>query len=161
MITKIKLDLYAIMIYHSANFKSMHPFESYWGEAISLPYILPQQQKLCRKRAVTWPKFWIWLPISNLTCILQWYILLQISIKSMHPCKSYWSETNINTPTKTKSKKVHNSAKIWRMITNTPWPVFYGDTKLCKVWMKSMHPFKCYWAETTLQMLWAETNNKN
>ena len=34
----------------------------------------------------------------------------------MHPYKSYWVETNINT-TKTKSKKGDNSAKILRMIT--------------------------------------------
>ena len=36
----------------------------------------------------------------------------------MHPCKSYWVQTIINTPTKTKSKKGHNSAKILPMITN-------------------------------------------
>ena len=35
------------------------------------------QQKLSRKRAITLPKFCGWLLISNLTCILQWYILLQ------------------------------------------------------------------------------------
>ena len=39
-------------------------------------------------------------------------------IKSIHLCESYWAETNINTPTKTKSKKVHNLARIWRIITN-------------------------------------------
>ena len=36
----------------------------------------------------------------------------------MHPCKSNWAETNINTSTKTKSKKGYNSAKILPTITN-------------------------------------------
>ena len=31
--------------------------------------------------------------------------------------QNYWAEANINTPTKTKSKKGHNSAKMLRMIT--------------------------------------------
>ena len=35
----------------------------------------PQQQKLSRKRAITQPKFGEWLPISNLTCILQYKLL--------------------------------------------------------------------------------------
>ena len=57
--------------HYKLRLKSMHPFKSYWGETISLPRILPQQQKLSLKRAITWPKFCGWLPISNLTCILQ------------------------------------------------------------------------------------------
>ena len=38
----------------------------------------------------------------------------------MHPCKSYWAETNINTPTKTKSKKGHTLPKFgrWLPISN-------------------------------------------
>ena len=36
-----------------------------------------EQQKLSRKRAITQPKFGGWLPISNLTCILQWNKVLQ------------------------------------------------------------------------------------
>ena len=150
-----------------------------WGETISLPCILPQQQKLSRKKTITWSKFCEWLPISNLTCILQWYILLQIfnrinaslqkllsgnqyqhtnkakskkahnsakilqmisnieldlhftmiylsaNLESMHPCKSYWSETNINTPTKSRSKKGHISDKIWRMITNIDLDLYF------------------------------------
>ena len=55
----------------------MHLVKSYWKETISLPGILSQQQKLSRNRAITWPNFRGRLPISNLTCILQWYILLQ------------------------------------------------------------------------------------
>ena len=50
--------------------KSMHPFKSYWAETISLPCILPQQQKLSQKRAKIWPKFWGWLSILNLTCTM-------------------------------------------------------------------------------------------
>ena len=33
------------------------------------------------------------------------------------------------------------------MITNIERPEFYSDIKFCKVWMKSMHAFKSYWAE--------------
>ena len=43
----------------------------------------------------------------------------------MHPGKSYWSETNINTPTKIKSKKGHNSAKIWRIITDIELDLYF------------------------------------
>ena len=43
----------------------------------------------------------------------------------MHPCKSYWAETNINTPTKTKSKKGHNSDKILRMIINIELDLYF------------------------------------
>ena len=53
--------------------ESMHPCKSYWMET----NILTQQQKLSPKRAITQPKFGGQLPISNLTCILQWYKLLQ------------------------------------------------------------------------------------
>ena len=28
------------------------------------------------------------------------------------------------------------------------WPVFYSDIKFCKIWMKSIQPFKSYWTET-------------
>ena len=38
-----------------------------------------QQQNLSRKRAITQPKFGGWLPISNLTCSLQWCIFRQTS----------------------------------------------------------------------------------
>ena len=110
--------------------KSMHPFKSYWEETISLPCILLQQQKLSRKRAITLPKFCRWLLISNLTCILQWYILLQTFNKNQCiPAKIYWSETNINTPTKIKSKKGHNSAKIWWMITNIELDLYFTVIK--------------------------------
>ena len=43
----------------------------------------------------------------------------------MHPYKSIWSETNINTQTKTKSKKGYNSAKIWWMITNVELDLYF------------------------------------
>ena len=96
----------------------MHPSKSYWVETnIST--------KTKSKKGHNSPKFCGWLLISNLTCILQWYIFCKLSIKSMHPCKSYWSETNINTPTKTKSKKGHNSAKIWWMITNIELDLYF------------------------------------
>ena len=49
------------------------PCKSYWSKLIAI-----HQQKLSWKRAITQPKFGRWLPISNLTCILQWYKVLQI-----------------------------------------------------------------------------------
>ena len=53
--------------------KSMHPFKSYWREAISLPCILPQQQKLNQKRAKLGQNF---ADITNIEPDL-YYILLQ------------------------------------------------------------------------------------
>ena len=53
--------------------KSMHLFETYWTET----NILAQQQKLSQNKAIIQPKFDRWLPISSLTCILQWYKLFQ------------------------------------------------------------------------------------
>ena len=43
----------------------------------------------------------------------------------MYSCKSYWAETNINTPTKRKSKKGRNSAKILQMITNIQLDLYF------------------------------------
>ena len=43
---------------------------------------------------------------------------------------------------KTRSKKGHNSAKIWQMTTNIELDLYFSDIKLCKVWMKSMHPLQ-------------------
>ena len=87
-------------------------------------------------------------------------IFCKLSMRSKHPCQSYWAETNINTTTKTlfyndipsgidaslqnllnrnqylnpstktKLKKGHNSAKIMRMITNIEQPVFYSNIYL-------------------------------
>ena len=74
----------------------------------------------------------------------------KLLIKSMHSCKSYWVEPNINTPTKTKSKKGYNPAKIMPMITNIKLPVFYSDISLCKLSIKSMHPCKSYWTEPNI-----------
>ena len=45
-------------------------------------------------------------------------------MKSMHPSKRYWAETNINKTTKTKLKKGHNSVKILQMI----WLIVFGFT---------------------------------
>ena len=56
---------------------SIYPFQTYWKETDNLT----QQQKLSRKRVRTQPKFCGWLPISKLTCIVQWYKLLLTSNK--------------------------------------------------------------------------------
>ena len=42
-----------------------------------------------------------------------------------HPCKSYSAETKINTATKTKSNKGHNSAKILLMITHIELDLYF------------------------------------
>ena len=54
-------------------------YQSYGAHKDASTYVT-QQQKLSQKRAITQPKFGRWLPILNLSCILQWYIeLLQTS----------------------------------------------------------------------------------
>ena len=47
------------------------------GNNIFTLYFTPTTKTKLTKQAITWPKFCRWLPIWNLTCILQWYILLQ------------------------------------------------------------------------------------
>ena len=68
----------------------------------------------------------------------------KLSMKSMHPCKDYWAETNINTATKTKSKKGHISTNILQMITNIKLDLIFMmiHISFCKLPMKSMHPAK-------------------
>ena len=91
----------------------MHPCKSYWVETnINAPTTTKS------KKAITLPKLCGWLLISNLTLFYNGVSFCKLLLKSMHPCKSFWSETNINTPTKLSQKKGHNSAKIWWMITN-------------------------------------------
>ena len=133
-IPNIKLDLYFTIIYPSANFQ--------WNQCIPAKFneqklISTQQQKVCRKRAITRPKFCNWLLTSNLTSILQWYILLQtsneikVSLQNLLNWKQY-----LNPTTKTTSKKGHNSAKIWCMITNIEKSVFFIDINICILRMK-------------------------
>ena len=74
MITNIKLDLYFTIIYPSANFQQSQCIPA---KVIDRKPISTHQQKLSQKRAITQPNFGGWLPISNLTCILQWYKVLQ------------------------------------------------------------------------------------
>ena len=91
----------------------------------------------------------------NLIKILRMILVIffcKLLIKSIHPCKSYWSETNINTPTKTYSKKGITQPKSGGWLPKSNLNSFYIDKKFCKVWMKAMHPFKSYRAEK---------NNKN
>ena len=74
MTTNIELDLYFTIIYPSfckLSIKSMHPCKSYGVETNI------NTQTKTRKRAISRPKFCGWLPISNLTCILQWCKVLQ------------------------------------------------------------------------------------
>ena len=113
--------------------KSMHPCKSYWMET---NINSPTKPKL--KRAITQPKFGRWLPISSLTCILQWYKILQ-SLNEINASLQKLLSGN------KEQKLSQNLADDYQYRT---WPVFYSDIKFCKVRMKSMPPFKSYWAET-------------
>ena len=64
MITEIKLDLYAIMIYHSENFElnECSPSKVIEGNQY-LPYVLPQQQKTKSKKAHNLAKI-LWMIIN-------------------------------------------------------------------------------------------------
>ena len=49
----------------------------------------------------------------------------------MHPFKTYWRETNILTQQiKLSNKKGHCSAKIWQMITNVKFDLYFTIYKL-------------------------------
>ena len=89
-----------------------------------------QQQKLSRKKAIIWPKFRGRLPISNLTCILQWYTLLQTSDKIKASIQNLLNgNQHLNPTIKPKSKMGHNSVKIWRMINNIEFDLYFTMIK--------------------------------
>ena len=62
------------------------------------------------------------------------YILLQTS-NEINASLQNRAESNINTTTKTKSEKGHNSAKILQMITNTKLDLsfLFNDISFCKL----------------------------
>ena len=102
-------------------------------------------KKRSRKRAITQPKFGRWLPISNLTCILQWYKVLQ-SLNEINV--SLQKLLSGNEQQKLCRKMAITQPKFADDNQYRTWPVFYSDIKFCKVWMKSIPPFKSYWVET-------------
>ena len=123
----------------------MHPCKRYWVEANINTTTNTKSKKghnsVIILRMITNIKLDLYFTMGHTSA--------KFKKKSMHPCKSYWSEININTSTKTKSKKGHNSARIWRVITNIELDLyFYSDIKFFKSLMKSIHPFKSYWTET-------------
>ena len=63
-------------LYQHTNKKTFNKINAF-AKVIERKPISTHQQKLSQKRAITQPKFGGWLPISNLTCILQWYKVLQ------------------------------------------------------------------------------------
>ena len=85
-----------------------------------------------------------------MTCSLQWYSLLQTSMKPMHPCKSYWVETNINITIKTRSKRVINRPKFcgWLPILNLTFILQWYT--LLQTSDEIVHPFQTYWTETNI-----------
>ena len=101
-----------------------------------------------KKRAIIWPKFCGWLPILMLTCILQWYILLQAFNKINASLQKLLIGTISIHQQNLSQKKAVTQPKFGGRLPDRSWPVFYSDIKFCKVWTKSMHPFKNYWAET-------------
>ena len=113
-------------------------------------YLVFYPNKNCQKRNITWPNFvavyqyWTWPVFNNDISFCK------LSIKSMHPCKSYWAETNIKTPTKSKLKKGHNCQNFANDCLYWTWPVLYNNVPFCKLSIKSMHPCISYWAETNI-----------
>ena len=82
-----------------------------------------------------------------MTCISRWYKVLQSLNEINAPLQKLLSG---NKQQKLSRKKGHNSAKIWLMITNIELDLYFIVIiiKFCKIWMKSIHPFKSYWTET-------------
>ena len=137
MITNIKLDLYFYndIPFCKLSIKSMHPCKSGWSETnINTP------TKLSRKRAITQPKFGGWLQYQTWPIFYVDIMLCKVWMKS--------KVIEQKRTTKTKSEKGHNSAKIWRMITNIELDLYFSGIKFCKIWIKSIHLFKSYWTET-------------
>ena len=98
--------------------KYLQRYQSYWAYKDASMYVT-QQQKLSRKRIITQLNFCGWLPISNLTCISQWYTLMRTSDKINAPLQNLLNGNHYFNPTiKTTSKKGQNRAKIWRTISN-------------------------------------------
>ena len=76
------------------------------------PCILPQQQKLSWKGVITWQKFVDYYQYRTRPVFYNDILFCKVQMKSMHPCKSYWAETNINTTTKTKSIIIQLSVHV-------------------------------------------------
>ena len=97
--------------------------QTYSGKTITL-YFTPTTKTKSKKghnnqNFVNDYQYWTWPVYYNDISFCK------LSIKSMHPCKRFWVETNINTPTKTKLKKGLNSAKIWQMTTNIKLDLYF------------------------------------
>ena len=108
----------------------MHPCKSYWSETnINTPKKKKQQKKKKKKKKKNKSKkghssanFGGWLSISNFTCILRWYNVLQ-SLNEINA--SLQKLLSGNEQQKTKSKKDHNSAKIRWLITNIELDLYF------------------------------------
>ena len=98
---------------------SMHPYKS------AETNINTTQQKLSRKKGVTRPNFCEDNQYQSWPVFYNDISFCKLSMKSIHPCKSYWAETNIDTATKTKSKNGHFSVKIMQMITNIELDLYF------------------------------------
>ena len=101
--TNIELELYFTMIYPSANFQR--------NQCIPAK-LLSGVQYQHTKIGHNLPK--IFRMITNIELDLYFTIIsfCRLSIKSTHLCKWYWSETNINTPTKTCKKRTITQPKF-------------------------------------------------
>ena len=161
IITKIKLDLFVIMIYHSANFEWNQPIlhKLLWGNNTYILYFTPTTKtKLKKSGNSAWPKFadnyQHQKPDLYFPMIYDMISFCKLPMKSLHPCKSFWAETNINTTTRTKVKKGLLIPLLGQKFADDNkyliWPVFYNDISFSNFLMKSMHPFKMYWTETNI-----------
>ena len=144
---------------------SMHPCKSYLAETnintTTTMSISTQQQNLSRKRTIPRPKLCGWLPISHLTCILQWYILLQTFNEINASLQKLLSGNQYQHHNKSQIEKGSslgkNFADDYQYLI---WPVFYNDIPFCKHLMKSMHPFKTYWTENNISTLQQKVSRK-
>ena len=117
-----------------------------------LPYILPKQQKLSCKRAITATILRMITYIElDLYCTMTWPVLYndisfcKLLVKSMHSCKSEVPYLG------------QNFADVYQYLI---WPVFYNDIPFCKLLMKSIHSFKPYWLETNILTQQLKTKSK-
>ena len=75
--------------------------------------------------------------------MLQWYTILQ-SLNEINATLQKLLSGN-------EQQKLEKGPQLSQNLTYDyqyrTWIVFYSDIKFCKIWMKSIHPFKSYWME--------------
>ena len=128
------------MLFPSANFQwnQCIPEKSYWAET--------KINTITKKEVETGPNSAkILRMITNIKlglCFAMTYPSANL-MKSIHPFKTYWTETNIlSQQQKNKSKRAITQPKLcsWLPISNLT--CIYNDINFCRIWMKLMHSFR-------------------